>query len=519
MQTPEITIVCDDPTAQSKKRQTSGDTSEPQSKRRAVNGTKGRIAIHLGKVREHWGHEAFSAFQNSGENMLRGVTKLLSYPWSDVYPLLEAARQQRQNNPARGSSRLANFQPRDVETALLKLKRPGEEASHSSLFKKRRALSAATGQLQTAPNHDGHDAAKKTTQDQNGGHTSNGPLRPLFHLSDHDMRSIQGQGWLNDHVIYATLTIFQEAVGRENLCVVDPLHNSLPTDVGSSALLLLPRCIDRHWVLGAMDRSREALVIYDSLPSQGCSAKERMLGILAPISPSPLVYETAPCIQDNGYDCGIYLLISALYTILGQPVPHRADASSFRPLFTDLLSLSDIPDPDSSVIHLTPIGGGSIVASGVSEHWSQVKTTLQTMAQGLDLTISTFSKFQPRQSSPWTPNALFAMQQLVELAQSSKSDYKEEILGRLRHVQKVSKHEIARQQILRELQQCSRELEAFSSAVECNTTSSNDSLSTPGHKSSISTSSKSPFADPATSTRASSTAVGSASSTLTSNHI
>lgn len=193
------------------------------------------------------------------------------------------------------------------------------------------------------------------------------PYRPLFKISSASLDATQEEtSWINDEAMHAILQLFMHSNPRE-VTVTDSLwlDASTPEEAGAhrrrmerywegQQSIMMPMCVDRHWLLAVIRESRDLIQIYDSRPGIPADLRERknkainLLGGLLPnnsVATAALerAVVTCPILQLNDYDCGTIVLIIAFYVTIGlSPPQSEANTPPWRRLFAEFLRpLSD----------------------------------------------------------------------------------------------------------------------------------------------------------------------------------
>ena len=108
--------------------------------------------------------------------------------------------------------------------------------------------------------------------------------------------------------------------------------------------VFLPIHYKNHWTLAVLDRYARILTHYNSLPTESTfrDALDRALPIfMSDIAGDqtsfPVAYEK-PCTQENSYDCGVHMLLTALGAFVNSVPAKSADTKLWRRIFRALLT-------------------------------------------------------------------------------------------------------------------------------------------------------------------------------------
>ncbi|KAL3957302.1 hypothetical protein ACCO45_007880 [Purpureocillium lilacinum] len=191
--------------------------------------------------------------------------------------------------------------------------------------------------------------------------------RPLFEVNVASLDAIREEtSWINDEAMHAILQVFMNCNPR-GVAVTDSLwlDPSNPGDAHAyrrrmekewkgQETILMPICVDKHWLLAVIRESRDLIQIYDSRPGIPAELRERKrkaIKLLGGLLPNGLqaagalqrAVVTCPILQLNDYDCGTIVLVIAFYIVLGlSPPQSEANTLSWRRVFAEFLQpLSD----------------------------------------------------------------------------------------------------------------------------------------------------------------------------------
>ncbi|KAM0339750.1 hypothetical protein ACHAPU_010790 [Fusarium lateritium] len=164
---------------------------------------------------------------------------------------------------------------------------------------------------------------------------------------------IRNGEWLNDIAIENTLQALL-ALQPIDAVAVNPVTSTLPRALVARLQrprvlsLFLPLYYSNHWTLFVLFSQSQAVTFYDSLPSgtsPGLVARLEGVqqGLLQDFDFDLVAAAeagTAECPrQMNGDDCGVAVVVNALYVLAGRPLPssHHCDFSFWRQVFIALL--------------------------------------------------------------------------------------------------------------------------------------------------------------------------------------
>ncbi|KFA60159.1 hypothetical protein S40285_10889 [Stachybotrys chlorohalonatus IBT 40285] len=172
--------------------------------------------------------------------------------------------------------------------------------------------------------------------------------RGEFGISEESLALLEDdQAEVNDYIINHPIALLA-AVATKPFAVIDSMtedFQSKPSlEQPAHVFVLLHLVSDTglcHWALAIVNETRLSVQVYDSLPSLGLQdlIKRKLQGIYK--KHSWPIYEqlitSSPIIQQNGHDCGIMVLIAALYRAAGFEVPDGAEQAPWRAILFELL--------------------------------------------------------------------------------------------------------------------------------------------------------------------------------------
>jgi len=152
-------------------------------------------------------------------------------------------------------------------------------------------------------------------------------ILPKFSIDYHDLDSLKGKSWLNDSVINTYLSIMKyhsnESVGSTNTFFYNKLSRDGPEEASNWEGIkkvplnvfdhfLIPICAGSHWILIDVNFKEECIDILDPLGGNYRSHYRKINEFLEfqNIPPLPIRYPQVAQ-QQNGYDCGVFLLQNA----------------------------------------------------------------------------------------------------------------------------------------------------------------------------------------------------------------
>lgn len=143
---------------------------------------------------------------------------------------------------------------------------------------------------------------------------------------------------LNDEVINGVLKLITSASGGQ-LLAIDSLTTRSSLGNLNARKTLIPIHIDHHWILAVAERRR--FTVYDSYPTAGIGfrAEEKLCNLFQTRLKDRgwRFVVSAPMMQDNDHDCGVFMLAAACCEAINLPVPNELDTARWRSLFRRLL--------------------------------------------------------------------------------------------------------------------------------------------------------------------------------------
>ncbi|KAF7562936.1 hypothetical protein G7046_g1207 [Stylonectria norvegica] len=241
-----------------------------------------------------------------------------------------------------------DFLPTD--TGLATVSRPGDEslgvlAARSDVVGRRDRR-----QITTIEDNDKNMGLDESTLPASITHS--GSLWPA-----HALETLAPGAMLCDRAIHCVMSILV-AAAPSRVCNLDPLlaaidyrkpfpPSAMP-DPESRIFVPLHLPNNTHWVLAVIHPCRELIDLCDSLPSASHTEEARQVvgSIMQHLDLDPTASQSAWTIlsrltpvQDNSYDCGVFVLITTLYLLTGHAFPiDPIDGSLWRQVFRSLLA-------------------------------------------------------------------------------------------------------------------------------------------------------------------------------------
>ncbi|KAF6833184.1 ulp1 protease family protein [Colletotrichum plurivorum] len=160
-------------------------------------------------------------------------------------------------------------------------------------------------------------------------------------------RTLLPEGWLNDEAVHGIISMLVSATpNSSNVVVISPLlitrDSPDPARALTSALannpetLLLPMHLKNHWALLVVRPKARTAELFDSMPTNANRNRvadifKRFAGIYLDSNEPAWEVVEKPCPeQGNDYDCGVFTVAVAAYTLAGRPLPMELAADSWR---------------------------------------------------------------------------------------------------------------------------------------------------------------------------------------------
>lgn len=136
-------------------------------------------------------------------------------------------------------------------------------------------------------------------------------------------------------------------------------------------LYVIPLLHGDHYTLIIAHLDTRLIVHYDSLQQTACEQRAR--GVIEPIKKALLESDPARFDrtdwmfqvgevpqQRNGYDCGVYVLVTYMYYVIQRPLPAQINCKLWRSIFTKLLSTPSMTQNVRTIDHteINPVPGG-----------------------------------------------------------------------------------------------------------------------------------------------------------------
>ena len=381
----------------------------------------------LKKLKDTWGKEAVDDFRHTSIAFLRAVWFMSqTHDWNIAKDALSTAREERQKNPVRGTSKDKVWTVLDVKNArhTLQQQHDGQmtPSAVSSSHESPRIASDTATDLITLSDGDDADCASAP--------------RPLFQIRPNDLDSLTPGKWLNDQIIAGVSEVVEGALGTEAIAIIDSL--SIPRPEGSiprlqrakvSKLIALPIKLIDHWVIAFINESREDIDIYDSMPSVDYFIKaqteiRRVYHILTDKDFVGEFHYTMPHYQQNGFDCGIHALTTLLYKAVGAPMPTWIDAACCRRTIQAMVGpLPEKPPADFEASF--NISNKLVIAGEVP------LDKLPILLQQLLSEVAGQYKQIKSNASGWASSLIPVVQKLRHAAETRGSQVAPEVLSRL----------------------------------------------------------------------------------------
>ena len=179
--------------------------------------------------------------------------------------------------------------------------------------------------------------------------------RSEFHISTESLSTLRPGEWLNDEIIIGALRLLTEA-SNNGVQLVDSVAKNAPGIDFHKAKVLLPMLIEgNHWVLGVYKST--GLLVYDPLPSLTArnaiwsKARSILGGVFQKDDKDgPEMTITAPLLQANTDDCGVFTIIAGFHETMGLGInPLEIDAAFWRDVLLRLLSPQPCVEQDVPV--------------------------------------------------------------------------------------------------------------------------------------------------------------------------
>ncbi|KAI1839343.1 hypothetical protein JX266_014446, partial [Neoarthrinium moseri] len=166
----------------------------------------------------------------------------------------------------------------------------------------------------------GRDLQVVVSDDDDDNSRVDGP-RPLFALAKAALAPLERpDGKVDDALIWSALQVFQAALGDREVQIIDSLDinagikNCKTFDPRDIFLMInLPN----HWAFAHIGEYRDEVTVYDSLPSpeHQLRVQDLVKNLYDNLFPHirPDVAFTSPRIQQNGYDCGLFVIVNICY--------------------------------------------------------------------------------------------------------------------------------------------------------------------------------------------------------------
>ncbi|KAH7308916.1 hypothetical protein B0I35DRAFT_440970 [Stachybotrys elegans] len=155
------------------------------------------------------------------------------------------------------------------------------------------------------------------------------------------------QAQLNDYIVNHTIALIATVATKPFLSIDSMTEDfQVKPSLETSEYVFVPLHLtlkedNGHWALAIVNETRLSVQVYDSMPSLDLQGQiEQKLRKIYKKHSWP-IYEqlifSSPIIQQNGHDCGIMVLIAALYRAAGFEVPDRAEHAPWRAILFELL--------------------------------------------------------------------------------------------------------------------------------------------------------------------------------------
>lgn len=184
-----------------------------------------------------------------------------------------------------------------------------------------------------------------------------------------DFKTLADKHWLNDIVIelflktlitdkvYAFNSYFFTTMENRGYTGVQRWMKRAKVNIATIDKILIPINVHQtHWVLGTVDFTKKKIFYMDSLTTRKTPHGERALKLMLEFVKGETTKQGVPQLaegfdlehllsvpqQQNGYDCGVFTLLNALYISKNEPLTYQpSDATTFRRVIGNrILSLS-----------------------------------------------------------------------------------------------------------------------------------------------------------------------------------
>lgn len=194
------------------------------------------------------------------------------------------------------------------------------------------------------------------------------------------LKSLELGAWLSNLAIDTVLSVlvadpYKWQLAGSHLISAEKLGPPFTTSSSIEGLiagrnLIIPVHLDFHWILAVVNMSQFTIEIYDSFGKLGISDKVGNMVCTAMTHltrkeayPWRVDIQTQAPQQPNGYDCGVYIVVFALYRMHEMSLPATIDGDTWRRFFHHLvatergspLGLSPVcGTPDDDIANLEP---------------------------------------------------------------------------------------------------------------------------------------------------------------------
>jgi hypothetical protein len=229
-------------------------------------------------------------------------------------------------------------------------------------------------------------------------------------LNDEDVKGLDEGAWLNSSVI-CTILLLAKGSGF-SVAVVDPLTEDYQRlrereNIANSSIILLPLHSKDHWILAVIGKPRAFIHLYDSLAADRHlgDVKQRLTKFHKQVIGEGFNIQFnigEQLSQENGYDCGVLVVLTGLCVAIDYPVPTSIDGSCCRHFFRHLVgplpAAGDSATSDIAKAEVCTISGGKQLFSehltAVCDDSREILERLDRRKQTAELSINIVVKFK-----------------------------------------------------------------------------------------------------------------------------